>query len=147
MSLLTKIKMLFKLQKPAGQLINDVKKMERNWKEVSFWVSLVGSLAGFAGALSGVIPPATAMLITTGLGTVYNLLKGFQKAETEGVRPPLQSREFWIGAMTILSNGLIEAKTAGVDGEWVAITSAVIAGAMAAAQNLGAKQPKPEEPK
>lgn len=142
MTLLEKVKLLFKLNKPVSKLASDVKGLPRNWKELPFWLSLLGALGSFAAALQGVIPATTAMLISTGIGTVYNLLKGFQKAEQEGVRPVFQSREFWIGALTIVSNALVEAKTAGADGEWVAITSAIVAGAMAAAQNLGAQQPK-----
>lgn len=141
MNLIEKIKLLFKIKEPAQDLANQLKGVKRGYKTVSFWVTFLGTLLSLVGALQGIIPATTAVLITTALTTVYNILRGLLKAEADGVRPPMQATEFWVGLLGILSSGLIQAQTAGVSGRWLTVAMAVVAGGMAAAQNLGAQAP------
>src|SRR5258706_8374631 len=104
MNIFQKIKLLFALRKPVGKVVDAIKDVKSGWKTISFWIALIGTLLSFVGALQGIIPAATAVLITTGLTAVYNILRGLVKNESDGVRPTFQSTEFWIGVLGIVAN-------------------------------------------
>lgn len=141
MGLFAKLKLLIKASKPVGQFVNQVKGARAKYKTIPFWLSIVGSLISIAAALQGVIPATTAVIITTSLTAIYNILRGADKINQVGVKPPLQTTEFWMGVGAILSTMFVDMKTAGVDNQVIGIANTVIGAAMAAAQSLAANQP------
>lgn len=144
MSIIEKVKLLFKARKPTGELIEEIKTLKSGWKKVSFWLSVLSTLLSVAGALSGVIPPNVSVIINTVLTAFYNVLRGLDKSGEPGIRPPLQSTEFWQGILGEVSNAVVGLKAGGVDPQLLHTCEAIIAGLMAVAQNLGAHQPEPE---
>ena len=147
MGLIEKIKLLFKAQKPVGEFITQVKGARLKYKTIPFWVTLLGTGISLVGAVQGVIPATTAVVVSSLLTAAYNILRGADKMNQEGVKPPFRSTEFWLGALGIVGASLTEIQTAGVQSNVLTSCLALIAGAMAAAQNLGAQQPKKEDPK
>lgn len=145
MGLLAKLKLLIKTAKPVGKFINEVKGAKRKWKTIPFWVSVLGSGIALVGSLQGVIPVTVSVVITGVLTAGYNIVRGLDKADQEGVKPTLKSTEFWVGALGIISTQLVSVKAAGVDNDTLTIVAGIIAGAMAVAQNIGAQQPKDVE--
>lgn len=142
MKIIEKIKLLFKIRKPAGQLADQVKGIKRGWKKVSFWVSFLGTLLSVVAALSGVLTPYISLIINTTLTLFYNILRGLDKADEVGIRPIVQTTEFWQGAMGEASNAIVALHTGGIDPAWLHTAEMLIAMGMAAAQNLAAQQPE-----
>lgn len=141
MNWLEKIKLLFAARQPLTELVGEIKTAKDGYKTVAFYVALLGTLGTLVAALNGVFPPLVAVEITTGLGVVYNIVRGLAKADQVGVKPVLQSTEFWIGALTAVSNGIVSLQTGGVNPAWLATAQTLIASVMAMSQNLGATQP------
>lgn len=141
MGLISKLKLLFKTAKPVGEFVNQIKGAKLKYKTIPFWVSVLGSGLALVGSLQGFIPATVGVIITGALTAGYNILRGLDKADQVGVKPTWKTTEFWIGALGILSTQVTEIQTAGVNNETLMGISAVIAVAMALAQNLGAQQP------
>lgn len=141
MGVIDKLKLLFKTAKPVGQFINEVKGAKLKYKTIPFWVSVLGSLIAIVGALNGVIPATLAVVITGALTALYNIIRGLDKADQVGVKPTWKTTEFWVGALGIIAAQITEIQTAGVSSNVLTTVSAVVAAAMALAQNLGAQQP------
>lgn len=142
MGLLKKLKLLFKTAKPVGQFIKQVQGARKKYKTIPFWVAILGSSLALVGSLQGFIPATAAVVATAILTAGYNILRGLDKADQTGVKVAWKSTEFWVGAMGIISTQLMEIKTAGVDNEVLTGVTAIIGGAMAVAQNIGAQQPE-----
>lgn len=141
MGFLSKLKLLIKARKPIGEFVNQVKGAKLKYKTIPFWITLIGTGLSVVGAFQGVIPATAAAVITAVLTSGYNILRGADKMNQEGVKPPLKSTEFWVGAAGIISAGLMQIKAAGVNNEIITVLVSLIGGAMAVAQNLGAQQP------
>lgn len=141
MSLIDKIKLLVKGAKPVGEFVNAVKGARKKYKTIPFWLTIIGSLTSIVAALNGLIPATAAIVATTILTAAYNILRGADKMDQVGVKPPLRSSEFWIGALGIISTAIVDLQTAGVSGQVLTIANLVIGAAMSVAQNLGAIQP------
>lgn len=144
MSWIKKIKLFFMARKPAMKVVNQLKKIKRGYKTWEFWLSLLGALGSLAAAVAGYLDPEVATIVTAGIAGVYNIIRGLKKADEDGIRPSLRSTEFYIGILAILQNALMEMQGKGVDGEWLALALAIVAGSMSVAQNLGASQPEDE---
>lgn len=142
MGLIEKVKLLFKVQKPLGEVASAMKDAKKGWKTLSFWITLVGSLVSCVAALQGLIPAGVAVMISTGLTTLYNLLRGLQKVENENIPGAARTSEFWVGMLGILQTGLLELQTKGaMDDKWLVASLAVIAGGMASAQSMAGSKP------
>lgn len=142
MGLISKLKLLVKSARPVGRFISEIKGAKTKYKTIPFWVTITGSAISIVASLSGFIP-ATAGIVTTGLLTAaYNILRGLDKADQEGIKTTLKSTEFWVGAFGILSTQLMDMQTAGVNSQVLISINTFIATAMALAQNLGAQQPE-----
>lgn len=146
MGFIAKLKLLFKASKPLGQFVNQVKGAKAKYKTIPFWITTVGSLLSVVGAVQGFIPPTAAVIINTVLASAYNILRGADKINQVGIKPPLQTTEFWVGLGNELSNGIVQMQTAGVDHKLLVSAQMFIAAAMAAAQSLGAHQPAETTP-
>ena len=90
MHFITKIKLLFKLRKPAENLMTEVSKMKSGWKTSEFWLTIISNLVTIAGALQGIIDPKTAAIVLAVLNGLYTTLRTVAKAGTppETVQPP-----------------------------------------------------------
>jgi hypothetical protein len=145
--IISKMKLLIKVREPITTLFTQVKEAKRGYRTMAFWVSVLGTLISLVGALNGVIPPQIAIIITTILTAIYNIIRGTEKSEETGVRPLLKSTEFWQGALGEISNSIVQMQTAGVNPEWFHMATGIIGMSMAIAQNLGAHQPVASAPK
>lgn len=141
MTIIEKIKLLFKIAKPAQQVAGEVKKIKAGYKTVTFWISLVGSLLALAGAASGFIPATVSLIITTILTAIYNILRSLDQATQPGVDPIFQSTRFWIGMLGQFSAALLALQSGGISAPWIVTAQSILAAIMAAAQGVGANQP------
>jgi hypothetical protein len=141
MGLLEKLKLLLKARQPLTDIINEAKTVKSGWKTWQFWASVAGSLGGLVASLNGIIPLETSLVITTALTFLYNVLRGATKADTIGVKPLLQSSEFWLSILGYAQNALLALQTGGIDPKWVMESSAFITAGLGMAQNLAAQQP------
>lgn len=142
MSIVEKIKLLFKAAKPVGQFVDQIKGARMKYKTIPFWISIVGGLVAIVGSLQGFIPATTGVIVTASLGAAYNILRGLDKTGQVGVKPAIQSTEFWVGIGAILSASIIEVQTAGVNNDVLVAVQTGLGAIMAAAQSLGANQPE-----
>lgn len=142
MTLIEKIKLLFKSVGPAGKFINQIKGAKLLFKTIPFWITTLSSAIALVASLQGFIPATTGVIIISVLTAAYNILRGLDKTNQEGVKPVLLSTEFWIGAAGILSTMIIDMQNAGISSQFLATVQTVLAGIMAAAQNIGANQPE-----
>lgn len=147
MTLIEKLKLIFKSAKPAGQFIGQIKGARFKWKTVPFWISVLGSAITLVASLQGFIPATVGVIIVSVLTAAYNIVRGLDKTNQTGVKPVFMSTEFWIGVAGILSTMLIDIQTAGVSSEVLRTVQSVLAAIMAIAQNVGANQPAVEPPK
>lgn len=147
MGFLAKLKLLFKIRKPASDLVDNLKDAKAGWKTIHFWVTLLGTLASTAAALTGIIPPQAQLIATTILQALYNIFRGADKADVNEVKGTFRTTEFWLSALTEVQKGLVAVETGGIHPEWMATLSTVVGMSLAAGQNLAARQPSSETPK
>jgi hypothetical protein len=140
------VTLLFKAKKPLTDLADEFKTVKSNWKSPAFWFIVLGTFGTLAALVQGIVPAMTSLIITTTLGVLYNVGKAVEDAQKPGVNPPLTSTKFWVGILAIVSAGLIQLKSGGLQAEWVTSAIALIGSIMAAAQAVGANQPAPQDP-
>lgn len=141
MNLIDKVKILVSIRKPLGIVVSELSDVKRGWKTIGFWITFLGSLIALVSALTGFMPATAALLTTTSLTVIYNIASGLRKADEVGVRPVLQSTEFWVGVLNSVGNGLMAIQTGGISPEWLVTAQTIIASVVGVAQNLGAQQP------
>lgn len=137
MSIWNKLVMAWK----GRAVIAELSQVSKGWKTLPFWISFLGSLVTFLGALKEVIPPEYALLIGTGLTAFYNILRGVQKSEAPGVRPWFKTTEFWMGAGQQIQNALLAIQTGDIATAQVMKANVVLSGVMAIARDLSNMQP------
>ena len=142
MSLIEKIKLLFKIKDPALKLIDGVKQFKSGYKTVTFWMTLLSGVLTLVGALKGFIPPEAALVVTVVLTAFYNFIRGFEKMDQNALRPMIRSTEFWAGVLGLVSTAIVNIQTGGVNPAWLVSMQSAIAAAMAGAQALGNQMPK-----
>lgn len=144
-----KLKLLFKIRKPASQVVSTVAEAgnkDRGWKTLSFWVTLLGSLAATGTALTGVIPPPAQLVAVTVLTAFYNILRGLQKADSPEIKGTLRTTEFWLSALGEGQKALVAFQMGGIHPNWMASATATVGALLAAGQNLSARQVTNELP-
>lgn len=146
MKMFAKLKLLFAIRKPLSDLAENVKTVKSGWKTLAFWVTLLGSLGSTAAALNGVIPPQVQLIVTTALTTLYNVLRGLQKAEEPEVKGTFRTSELYLSALGEVQKGLVAIQAGGINPEWVSASAIVVAAALGAGQNLAARDVKKEAP-
>lgn len=80
MNLIEQIKVLFRIRKPATDLLMEVKMVKSGWKTSEFWMTVVTQILAVVGALNGVIDPKTAATVVAALNAVYAVLRTLAKA-------------------------------------------------------------------
>jgi hypothetical protein len=144
---LAKLKLLFKIQKPAGELIKTVgqaKDETRGWRTIGFWITLVGTLSSTALALTGVIPAPAQLVATTILQAAYNILRGAQSANSSTAKGTFRTTEFWLSTLTEIQKGLVAVESGGIRPEWISSATAIVGASLAAGQNLAMRRPDAE---
>lgn len=144
MGMIEKLKLLFKARKPLTDLVNEAKEFKSGYKTVSFWMTILGTLGALLAALNGAMPPVAFVIASTALAVLYNIARGLAKADQVGVKPVLQSTEFWVGVLSALSAGIVSLQQGGVNPAWIVTAQTLIASVMAFAQNLAGNQPEPK---
>jgi len=143
MNIFAKLKLALALRKPAADVAGQLKAIKSGWKTLSFWVTLIGSLASLAAAVKGFIPANYSLLITTALVTVYNILRGLAKADSAAVTGPMwATTETWMGILGQVSAGMLALQQGGINAKWMTVAASVIATAMALSRDLRALDPK-----
>lgn len=140
---LEKLKWLFRIKKPAGQVVDAVAEAKKTKKWFHFGVTIAGVLASTVASLSGVIPPQAQLIVATVLQTIYNIVRGADKATDAEVKGTFRTTEFWLTALTELQKGIVVAQAGGVNPDWLVTTSTIVGMALAAGQNLAARAPDP----
>lgn len=141
MGLIAKLKLLFKIQKPLGELAKLAPGVKTGWKTLGFWVTFLGTLASTAAALTGIIPAQAQLIATTVLQALYNILRGAQKMDSSDTKGLLTTTEFWLSTLTEIQKGLVAAETGGISPEWMASATMIVGAALAAGQNLASRTP------
>lgn len=141
MTLIEKIKLLFKVKQPLTDIVTQVKEVKKGYKTTGFWLTLIGGFLSLVGSFAGFIPANVALIITTVLTMFYNIIRALQNTNVPGVEPLFQSTRFWVGIMGIISNAIVALQQGGVNPEWFVMLNTILAAVMAGAQNLGAQQP------
>jgi hypothetical protein len=141
MGLIDKIKLLFAMKQPVGELVTEVQTIKAGYKTIGFWVTVFGTLVSVVASLTGFIPATLAVIISTSVTVIYNILRALQNANVEGVKPMFRSTRFWVGIGGILAAGIEALRAGGISAEWMTVATTVIAAVMAAAQSVGSNQP------
>ena len=137
MNIFSKIKLLWKVKDPAEKLIDDLHGFKSGWRTWQFWTATLGSLVSLGGALAGIIPADASLIITTVLAGAYNWVRGMEKMDQNGTRPPLRSTEFLFGIVVVVGNILTALRQGGFDPAWIAQTQGVLSAIMVVAQSMG----------
>lgn len=137
------IRVLFAVRKPLADIAGQAKEIKRGWKTPAFWVTLLGSLLAAVAALQGVIPATAALVAVSILTAVYNIVRGVKKSEESGARGIFRTTEFWMAALGEVSKAIVAMQTGGVNPEFFAALTSLVAVATTVAQNLAAREPMP----
>lgn len=149
MGLIAKLKLLLKIQKPAGQIIGQMKELndgKRGWKTLGFWVTLVGTLSSTTLALTGIIPAPVQLIVTTALQAIYNIMRGAQGADSLLIKGTLTTTEFGLSVLTEIQKGLVAVEAGGIRPEWMTAATGIVGASLAFGQNLACRAPAKEEP-
>lgn len=144
MGFLAKIKLLFLIKKPAGELVDAIAEAKKTKKWVHFTVTALGVLLSTVLALNGFIPPQYSLIATTVLQALYNIIRGADKADNEQIKGTLRTTEFWTTGLSEIQKGIVSTQAGGINPEWLAMSSTIIGMALAAGQNLAARAPNPQ---
>src|SRR5947207_321065 len=136
MGLIEKLKLLIKIKKPLGDAVSAVEEAKKTKKWFHFAVTLVGILGSTAAALTGVIPPQAALIATTILQTIYNVIRRADTADSTEIKGTFRTTEFYMTALTELQKGIVAAQTGGINAEWFSVSSAIIGLGLSLGQNL-----------
>lgn len=139
MGLIEKLKLLFKVRKPLGEVADAVEEAKKTKKWVHFAVTLLGTLVTTALALKGVIPPVYQLIAVTVFQALYNIIRGADKADNAEIKGTLTTTEFWMTALAEVQKAFINLQTGGINPEWMVTSTAAIGAALAFGQNLAAR--------
>lgn len=145
MGLFTKISLLFKANKPATELVGELKQAKTGWKTIGFWASLLGTILTLVAALKALIPATAALIIITVITMIYNVVRALDKAGTDTSKGTFVATEFWIFVLGEVTKAMVALQTGGVNPAWFGMLAKALSLAngiiVAASQNLS-MQPK-----
>jgi len=145
MKLIDKLKLLFKVQKPAGEIVDAVAEVKKTKKWLHFTVTILGVALTTVGTLQGFVPPQTMLIVTSVLQAIYNVVRGADKADSTDVKGTFTTTEFWMSALTEAQKALVVAHDGGVSAPWIAGASSLVGFALSLGQNLAGRAPTPEK--
>ena len=79
MNIIEQVKVLFRIRKPATDLIQEAKQVKSGWRTSEFWMTIVTQVLAVVAALNGVLDPKTAATIVAVLNAVYAVLRTLAK--------------------------------------------------------------------
>jgi hypothetical protein len=135
---INKIKLIWKGRSIATSLIN----VKSRWKEPTFWAALLSQVITVVGYAQGFLEPKVAMIITTVTTSLYNYVRGLQKAESDGVKPYASRSEFLLGLAAMAQNCFMGLHEQGLNPAWLAGTTIILGHAITAAEALQNMRPK-----
>lgn len=144
MGLLEKLKLLFKARQPITDIITELKGVKSGWKTAAFWMAVLLSLVSLVGALQGLIPVTAALIATTAITLIYNILRGAIKSQIPGQKPFFQTSEFWLSVLGSVSAAIVVLQTGGINPAWFKEALGaigIILTSLGASQNLSGQQP------
>lgn len=87
MGFIAKVKLLFKVKKPLGKIIEEATKVKSGYKTSEFWLTIISNLITIAGALNGILDPKTAAIVLAILNGMYTTLRTIAKSGTATEEP------------------------------------------------------------
>lgn len=144
MKLFEKLKLLFTIQKPAGEVIDAVAEVKKTKKWIHFTVTILGVALTTVGTLQGFVPPQTMLIVTSLLQAVYNVVRGADKADNADVKGTFRTTEFWMSALTEAQKALVVAHDGGISAAWITSATSLVGVALALGQNLAGRAPDPK---
>ncbi len=149
MTFLTKIKLLFMVQKPAGEIADAVAEAKKTKKYIHLTATVLGIVATGIAAWSGYMDPQVYVIVSSALNAIYNIVRGADKADNSDVKGTFTASELYVSAFTEAQKFVVVAHTGGVHAPWLdAMASFLNMIALVFGQNLAARAPAtpPSEP-
>jgi len=142
MKFLTKIKLLFMVQKPAGEIVDAVAEAKKTKKWIHFAATVFGILATGIAAWSGYMSPQVYVVVSSALNAIYNIVRGADKADNSDVKGTFTATELYVSAFTEAQKFVVVAHTGGAQYPWLdSMASFLNLIALVAGQNLAARAP------
>ncbi len=140
MKFLDKLKLLFVVQKPAGEIMDAVAEAKKTKKWIHFGATVLGIAISASAAWSGYMSPTTATIVTSALNAIYNIVRGADKADNADVKGTFTTTELWLSVLNEAQSFIVAAHTGGVKAPWLDNFSALVNfGSLALGQNLSAR--------
>lgn len=144
MGFLAKLKLLFIIQKPAGEILDAIAEAKSNKKWIHFAVTVLSIALSSAAAWSGYLDPNTYVIVSTALNAIYNVVRGADKADNSDVKGPFTSTELYLSMLTEAQKFVVNAHAGGVTAPWLEqLNTGVNLFALMLGQNLAARAPNP----
>lgn len=140
MKFLDKLKLLFVVQKPAGEIMDAVADAKKTKKWIHFVATVLGIAISATAAWSGYMSPTAATIVTSALNAIYNIVRGADKADNTEVKGTFTTTELWLSVLNEAQNFVVAAHTGGVQAPWLENFAALVNfGSLALGQNLSAR--------
>ena len=111
MGILTKLKLLLKLNKSSKVVVEEVEKVveakkKSGLKSTEFWGTVLVSVGSVAASVTGILPPLYAAIAVSGSTVAYTLSRGLaKKTDPNGaVKPGYKASEFYVGLLNDLGS-------------------------------------------
>lgn len=144
MGLFSKLKMLFQIKKPLGDIADAVAEAKKTKKWVSFSLTVLSIIGASGAAIAGLVPPIYAIMIPAIANALYNVFRGADKADNVNIKGLFTTSEFYVTTGQEAQKILMLAQSNGI--ETSVVLTAILAsiaswGSLAAGQNLASRVP------
>ncbi len=143
MGFISKLKLLFTIQKPFGQATDAVieSKKTRRWWHLT--ATLIGIAITCYADYAGLLPPQYAIIVKCALIGLYALARGADNAESHDIKGYFRSSEFKVLLLGSAQTFFQDVKASGIDASWVGAGMAVLTILTSSGQNLSSRAPDP----
>lgn len=142
MKFLDKIKLLFKIQKPAGEVLDAVAEAKKTKKWIHFAATVLGIVATGIATWSGYMDPQIYVVVSSALNAIYNIVRGADKADNADVKGTFTTTELYLSAFTEAQKFVVVSHTGGAHYPWLdSLASFLNLVALVLGQNLAARAP------
>lgn len=147
MGFIQKIKLLFIVKKPVGEIADAVAEAKKTKKWLHFTATVLGIVTTGIAAYAGYMDPQLYVLVSSALNAIYNIVRGADKADNSDVKGTFTSTELYVSAFTEAQKFVVVAHAGGANYPWIdSLASFLNLIALVAGQNLAARAPNPSEP-
>lgn len=119
MGFLSKLKLLFIVQKPLGEITEALEKAKKTKKWVQFSATVLSILGTSVASFNGYMDPQVAILVSAGISALYNVVRGAEKANYTDVKGPFTSTEFYSSVLTEAQKFVVVANNGGINAPWL----------------------------